>query len=68
MSKIYKIRLSNSEHRRVQTFCDAINAHRPTDLPHWEPENAVRFLVLRAIELFEEDLNVLNRFLNRTRL
>lgn len=68
MSKIYKIRLSNSEHRRVQIFCDAINAHRPTDLPSWEPENAARFLVLRAIELFEEDLNVLNRFLSRARL
>ena len=64
MSKTYKIRVSNDEHRNVQELCDAINAQRPADLPRWEPENMARFLVVRALDLFAEDLHVVNRFLN----
>lgn len=65
MSKTYKIRISHEDHREVQALCDAINSHRPVDLPRWQPENLARFLILRGVELFYEDANIVHRFLHR---
>ena len=61
MSKTYKVRVSNDDHRYIQKICDVINAHRPPDLPRWEPENMARFLVVRGLDMFE-DASVVQRF------
>ena len=62
MSKTYKLKVSNETNAAMQAFCEVINSRRPADFPKWESEDFARFLVHRSLEIFQEDMTLIERY------
>ncbi len=61
MSKTYKVRVSNAEHDAMQGACNALNAK--IGEPLWRPDRLALYLVVRSLELIEEDPYCIQRIL-----
>lgn len=60
MSKTYKVRVTNAEHDAMQEICSALNAKIGQVL--WHPDHLAFYLVVRGLELIEEDPSSVQRF------
>lgn len=60
MSRTYKVRVTNAEHEAMQGICDSLNAKLGEVL--WRPDNLTLYLLVRALELIEEDAHCVQRF------
>lgn len=60
MSKTYKVRVNNAEHDAMQGVCNALNAKIGEAL--WCPDRLAFYLVVRSLELIEEDPYCIQRF------
>jgi hypothetical protein len=63
MSKTYTIRVTNNDHRDIQTLCAVLNSRvHQEGGERWTPDNFAQFIVVRAVELFENDATIVQRF------